>query len=140
MVDISKVTKKTLVDFIQVNFRKKGGIKFTKTELNAKTREYLEGIVHKHNVEDKLIAYSESQKYVVIGKQNGIEYIYNITAINEEECRKLLEEDGVKITFLALKSNTHKCKYCGGLAIGKNKDELCEECKQMFGHHYYSEL
>lgn len=37
--------------------------------------------------------------------------------------------------------NTHHiCKYCGGIAKGIDTDILCEECRDDFGHSFYSEL
>ena len=38
-------------------------------------------------------------------------------------------------------ANTHHiCKYCGGVAKGIDEDVLCEECRDVFGHAFYSEL
>lgn len=38
-------------------------------------------------------------------------------------------------------ANTHHiCKYCGGVAKGIDEDILCEECRDVFGHAFYSEL
>ena len=38
-------------------------------------------------------------------------------------------------------ANTHHiCKYCGGVAKGIDEDVLCEECRYVFGHAFYSEL
>lgn len=38
-------------------------------------------------------------------------------------------------------ANTHHiCKYCGGVAKGIDDDVLCEECRDVFGHAFYSEL
>ena len=34
----------------------------------------------------------------------------------------------------------HICKYCGNMVDGDYEDELCDECKQLFGHSLYSEL
>lgn len=36
--------------------------------------------------------------------------------------------------------NHHICKYCGGIANGKEVDLLCDSCREIFGHAYYSEL
>ena len=35
---------------------------------------------------------------------------------------------------------THKCKYCGQETEGDDKDLLCPECREAFGHTFYSEL
>lgn len=37
-------------------------------------------------------------------------------------------------------NHSHKCKYCGRLVNSENPDELCDHCKQTFGHSLYSEL
>lgn len=34
----------------------------------------------------------------------------------------------------------HFCQYCGQVAAGKDKDVLCQECRECFGHAFYSEL
>ena len=34
----------------------------------------------------------------------------------------------------------HYCKYCGELVLGDNEDLLCQECRELFGHSFYSEL
>lgn len=34
----------------------------------------------------------------------------------------------------------HKCKYCGSWVKGNNPDELCDDCKETFGHSLYTEL
>lgn len=34
----------------------------------------------------------------------------------------------------------HVCKYCGEVTQGENADLLCSECREIFGHAFYSEL
>ena len=34
----------------------------------------------------------------------------------------------------------HRCKYCDKMTIGSNEDLLCDDCREMFGHSFYSEL
>lgn len=34
----------------------------------------------------------------------------------------------------------HTCRYCGKLTEGDDKDLLCPDCQEMFGHTFYSEL
>ena len=34
----------------------------------------------------------------------------------------------------------HKCKYCDAWAKGANENLLCNDCKEVFGHAFYSEL
>lgn len=38
-------------------------------------------------------------------------------------------------------ANTHHiCKYCGEIVNGTDEDVLCSECRETFGHAFYSEL
>ncbi len=34
----------------------------------------------------------------------------------------------------------HLCKYCGNVAKGKDEDVLCEGCRELFGHAFFTEL
>ena len=34
----------------------------------------------------------------------------------------------------------HLCKYCSDIANGVDPDVLCAECRQTFGHAFFSEL
>lgn len=36
--------------------------------------------------------------------------------------------------------NMHKCKKCGRMTLGTNKDELCSVCKRSTGHKYFHEI
>lgn len=44
------------------------------------------------------------------------------------------------VSYLIPPTNKHRCKYCGNWVDGTNEDELCDECKETFGHSLYSEL
>lgn len=37
-------------------------------------------------------------------------------------------------------SKKNKCKYCGNTTGSPDPDVLCEECRDTFGHAFYSEL
>lgn len=40
-----------------------------------------------------------------------------------------------------LDGNTHHiCKYCDRVTKGADEDILCPECRELFGHAFYSEL
>ena len=55
--------------------------------------------------------------------------------IAKAKCQKEFEE------FLEeKKAGYHFCKYCGNKVYGDDDDELCGECKEVFGHRYFSEL
>lgn len=137
-----KATKTQMVDFIYNNFTAKGK-KIQKKILNGYSIEDLERIIARNNCEDKLIAWINKPKmikFMVDGVYNGEEYSYDCESVSEEKCRKYCEEQGIKVIKIATKINHHRCKYCGGIANGKNADLLCDECQECFGHSYYSEL
>ena len=50
--------------------------------------------------------------------------------------------DGRKLAWDGVEApkGYYVCKYCNGLVMGINKDELCDECKRLFGHSLFSEL
>ena len=137
-----KVTKTQMVDFIYNNFTK-GGKKIPKKTLNEYSIETLEGIITKNKCEKELRAWINRPKlieFMVDGVQDGESYTWDCEYESEEECRKAFEEDGIKVEKIVTKNNHHRCKYCGGIATGKNKDLLCDDCRDIFGHTYYSEL
>lgn len=62
-----------------------------------------------------------------------------------EQVRERLErENDVKLdpkTFtIESLEGKHICKYCYGIADGPDEDVLCKECREVFGHAFYSEL
>lgn len=53
---------------------------------------------------------------------------------------KDLAEKG-KVEIQSYKGKTYnKCKYCGAPNNSTDADVLCEECRETFGHTFYSEL
>lgn len=137
-----KATKTQIVDFIYNNFRI-GGRKPTKKRLNECSIETLERIIINNNCQAELTAWINRPKmikFMVDGIQDGEHYSWDCEYANEEECRKAFEDDNVEIVKIAPKKNHHRCKYCGSIAEGKDTDLLCEECRECFGHYYYSEL
>lgn len=55
---------------------------------------------------------------------------------------KILSPDGQPLTLVKAypKDSYHICQYCKGIAAGKDEDILCKECRELFGHSFYSEL
>lgn len=45
-----------------------------------------------------------------------------------------------KVVDVADGNTHHICKYCGDIAKGIDEDVLCDECRMIFGHTFYSEL
>lgn len=137
-----KATKTQMVDFIYNNFTMKGK-KIPKKTLNTYSKEALEGIIIKNNCQDRFTNWINKPKmikFIVDGVQNGTYYSWDCEYPSEDECRKAFEKDGIKVTKIATKSNHHRCKYCGTIAKGKIADLLCDDCRECFGHTYYSEL
>lgn len=137
-----KTTKTQMVDFIYNNFTR-GGKKIPKKILNDYSTENLEEIIVKNNCQDELAAWINRHKmikFMVDGIQNGKDYSWDCEYPNEEECKRAFENDGIKVIRIATKNNHHRCKYCGGITQGKITDLLCDECREVFGHTYYSEL
>jgi len=51
---------------------------------------------------------------------------------------KEIKELNKKMKDLEKKSN--RCKYCGGKTNSPDPDALCNVCKNVFDHSYFSEL
>ena len=137
-----KVTKTQLVDYIYNNFTANGK-KIAKKTLNGYSTEILKNIIAKHNCEKQLEAWINRPKmikFMVDGIQDGEPCSWDCEYPSEEECRRVLEEDGIKVDKIVTQTNHHRCKYCGCIAEGKDKDILCEDCREVFGHTFYSEL
>jgi len=52
------------------------------------------------------------------------------------------EKDGEEVGDVVIIESTkeHFCKYCGQVAEGKDKNVLCQECRECFGHTFFTEL
>lgn len=136
-----KPTKEQIVDYIYNNFELNGK-KLTKARLNNTSYESLMKIITNNNCEKELEEWikTKMEKFMVDGILDGKEYSWDTEAINEEECRKVFESECIIIQRIASKKTHHRCKYCQGIAKGKEKDLLCDNCRETFGHTYYSEL
>ena len=137
-----KVTREQLIDYICNNFTIKGR-KISKKTLNQHSTEYLENIIEKNHCWKSLEEWINKPKlikFIADGIKDGMSCSWDCCYSSEEECRKNLENEGVKVIKIATKSNHHRCKYCGSIASGKATDILCDECREIFGHAYYSEL
>lgn len=77
----------------------------------------------------------ETAKYTNI---TTVQKVFDMT--NEEwisGLQKYFEEEIIAVHD----ANTHHiCKYCGSVTKGIDEDVLCEECRDVFGHAFYSEL
>lgn len=53
---------------------------------------------------------------------------------------KEYEEFVAKVKGIRIAGNATTCKYCGGLSGSLDPDVLCKDCRETFGHSFYSEL
>lgn len=135
-------TKAQIVDFIHHNFRRDGK-KIPKKTLNSYSDAVLGEIIRKNNSEDSLKAWINRPKmikFMVEGIQDGVNKSWNCEHPSEEACKAAFEEEKIKVTKIVTAKGNHRCRYCNGIAEGVNKDLLCESCRELFGHSYYSQL
>lgn len=84
----------------------------------------------------KLIVVTEEYSTVVhlekeysFPKETFLELTHNSNAFKD-----------TKVLDVADGNTHHICKYCGEVAKGTDEDVLCQECREIFGHAFYSEL
>ena len=85
---------------------------------------------------NKLIVVTETYSQVVplgrewdFTKEKFINLIQQVDAFKNE-----------KVLDVADANTNHICKYCGDIAKGTDEDVLCQDCRDTFGHAFYSEL
>jgi len=133
----------TKIRFIHENFiAKKNGKKIPKSKLSRLSDANLDEFITK--AQPLYDQFLRTTDYIVsITKQNGqtIEW-ENWEAESENEIREALDSEysNLKRIQIAEAKDRHFCKYCGTVAEGANKDVLCSECHDLFGHNLYSEL
>lgn len=141
-----KGTKKQLVDYLYQNFTFKGGM--TKKKLETYPIEELEKVVTKNNKEKDYEKYLKELNYpkffVDVKIDEKLMAYDNLKAKDEKEVKKIIEKDypnsQIEILKIVNARGYHRCKYCQEITKGSNKDYLCEECHETFGHYLYSEL
>lgn len=137
-----KPTKAQLVDYLYNNFELNGN-KLTKARLNNTPYESLMKIITNNNCEkefEEWINKPKMEKFMVDGILDGKECSWDTEAENEEECRKAFESEVIVVHRIVSKKTHHRCKYCNGIAKGKQSDLLCDKCREIFGHTMFSEL
>ena len=85
----------------------------------------------------------KTNKILAVGKTATLELEFQKVADYPEEvwlrlCQKHYPDE--KITKVVDATTHHLCKYCGGIAKGIDEDILCAECREDFGHAFFSEL
>ena len=78
--------------------------------------------------------------YVDVKDPNGKKLVMDCSATTEEGLRDYLENEGYTVNKIIPKRGHHLCGYCGAIVNGTNKDVLCEDCQDVFGHTYFHEL
>lgn len=105
--------RKTGIEVYQVN---NDLIVFYGEKVNAKT-----GIVKRINVKESGLKF----------RNNTDEFVYTIKFYNRIP-KKYAKMIGVE--------KVNYCKYCGSPTDSVDENVLCEECRNLFGHTFYSEL
>jgi len=85
----------------------------------------------------------KTNRIYAVGKKTILELGFKNTLDNPDEvwvrlCQKHYPDEN--ITKVVDAKTHHICKYCGGLAKGKDDDVLCSDCRELFGHAFFSEL
>ena len=73
------------------------------------------------------------KKEVNVKKEDWIAQMQKVV----NECNELITD---KVVNVYDANRYHICKYCGQISKGANKDLLCEDCREIFGHSLYNEL
>ncbi len=132
-------TKAQKVDFIYKNFTFKGGM--TKKKLSMYPEEALDKLINDHKKDfEAWINRPKMIKYLVEGEKDGQRYTWEWDAADEKDLLKQLKSDGITPGKFVTKKGNHICMYCQGIAEGTQKDILCSECRETFGHYSYNEL
>lgn len=143
--ELIKRTKRTVkIDYIHTCLKCSDGSKLTKTELKEWSDKGLNEICRRHP--DSFRDYIENPPVKLIkflanctdkkGKELAFEGQYENMEKFEAE---LTKEKMTAIKIVPAKGN-HLCRYCMGIAEGSNKDLLCDDCKELFGHTLFTEL
>ena len=138
-----ELTKEQVVDYMYKNFTFDGGM--TKTRLKAYSDEILTRFMNEKCTKERIKQYLEEAKYLkyfVDVEENGKAMAYDMKAKDENHVREIFKEENpnAKIVKISTQKGNHRCKYCSSICSGTNKDLLCDDCHETFGHMYYSEL
>lgn len=133
----------TKIRFIHENFRSKtNGKKIPKSKLSQLSDADLDALIAK--AQPMYEQFLRTTDYIVsITEKDGQTTEWNNwEAESENEIREALDSEysNLERIQIAEAKNHHFCKYCGTVTEGANKDVLCSECHDLFGHNLYSEL
>lgn len=81
-------------------------------------------------------------KYIVEAteKKTLKEVTLEVNGTSKEEVVKAVTKEGYDTKRIESVDTHHVCKYCHGIAEGKDEELLCQSCRELFGHTFYSEL
>ena len=85
----------------------------------------------------------KTNRILAVGEKSILELSFNKELDYPSEvwvrlCQKHYPDEKITAVYDAKKH--HICKYCGGIADGIDEDILCSECREDFGHAFFSEL
>lgn len=145
MIDIADVKRSVKIDFISQRLKTANGKKFTKNQLRDASDDALDGACKRfskefeeyiNNPPKKLIKYFAEATVNETKDQVSFEGSYE----SETSAKEDIEKDGYTVTKIVPAKGHHLCRYCSGIAEGKDKNILCDACRELFGHTFYSEL
>lgn len=134
--------RKKAINYIRANFTN-AGKKITKKELEAKSDLQLQSIIIVNKCEekyDKWVDPATLTKYFVQGVDNDKDYTYETYGKSREDVKRKFRSEGINVVQIIEARGRHICKYCGNVVDGTDKNVLCCECSDEFGHYLYSEL
>ena len=85
----------------------------------------------------------KTDRIFAVGEKSIVELSFNKVLDYPEEvwlrlCQKHYTEEKISKVYDA--RTHHLCKYCGGIADGIDENILCQECREDFGHAFFTEL
>lgn len=144
VADIASMPRETKIDFINKNVIFSGK-KMTKTKLRNLPDDKINKICEKFKKECLDFVNNPPAKLIKFfadctDKKTGANMIHEGRAGSEDAFKKGLTAAGFTINKITPARGHHLCKYCYGIAEGSDKNMLCDNCRNVFGHTFYSEL
>ncbi len=132
---IAILPKNMKVKFLSKNIRVNGK-KLSQKSWSERKDKVIDDICFKFHREFELEMKAPLEKYLVECDTSS----FSVEARSEEQAMEYVRESGYN-PVQAVKARGHYfCKYCSRIVKGTNKDVLCPECRDVFGHAFFSEL
>lgn len=137
-------TRTQKIAFINERLRNKDGKRIPKTKLKDMSDKFLDETCERFadafqdylaNPPIKLTRF-----FAEVSSADGKDYTLEGKAENIEAYKEMLINDNYTVTKIVPAKGHHVCKYCGSVTDGSQSDILCEDCREIFGHSFYSEL